>query len=369
LFTKSLEAINNHSVDGKHTIGSSKLPLVSIIVTNYNYGEFLEECLDSCINQDYEFCEVIVVDDASTDDSLKKLERYSDSITILSNDSNKGQLASFFTGLKVANGEFIVFVDSDDFLDHDAISAHLYIHLFQKPPVGFTCLRNRQVSKNSYLLNDFHMDFYNNNQEIAYISPRVIHTPTWSWSTTSAMMFRADLLRLIATENTDDFRVCADYYIVHFANLLGGSLLFDRAKVNYRRHGGNSFSKNFLIGGQRPTGHEKYHNHPGHATLQKAILSKLIFERERFEPYFSNLEIYAETILFVAPLNLVLSNYQLDNSLKNALVAKEKRVKNILKEQLGIKKWAIKWFQFHDKFLKIKSVKESIQKCYGVRLK
>jgi glycosyltransferase involved in cell wall biosynthesis len=319
LYIKSLEAINKHSISGIHGIGNAKLPLVSIIITNFNYAEYLKECIESCINQDYEFCEIILIDDCSKDNSKEIYNRFRDKIKIIEHSENKGQLASFFSGLKFAKGDFVIFVDSDDFLDNDAVSAHLYLHLFQKPPVAFSCLRNRQVSKSSAILNDFHMDFLNNGQEIAYISPRVIHTPSWSWSTTSAMCFRTDLLRLIETDNTEDFRVCADYYIVHFANLLGGSLLFDRAKVNYRRHGENSFSKNFLIGGHRPTGHDKYHFHPEHKTLQREILKKMILEREKFEPYFPNIERYAEALLYIAPFEFIMSNFSVDRELELTL--------------------------------------------------
>jgi len=369
LFTKSLEAINRHSVDGAHHIGLAKLPLVSIVITNYNYAAFLDECIGSCLAQDYEFCEVILVDDRSSDNSKEIYSKYDGKIKIVEQPTNKGQLAAFFAGLGVANGDFTVFVDADDFLDTDAVSAHLYLHLFQKPPVGFTCFRNRQVSQSSATISDFHMDFQNNSQEVAYIAPRVIHTPTWSWSTTSAMCFRTDLLRLIATDNTEEFRVCADYYVVHFANLLGGSMLFDRAKANYRRHGKNNFSKNFVIGGHRPTGHDKYHAHPSQEALQKELLGKLINERERFEPYFPSLDRYAQSILFVAPLSFVSSNFVLDTELKNALTKKVADIEKQKKEQISIKKWAIRWFGLQDKYLKIKAFKNNLQNMYGVREK
>lgn len=367
MFTSSLEAIKRHSNAELCDIGSAKLPLVSIIITNYNYADFLEECINSCLSQDYEFCEVLVVDDCSTDGSRQIYERFGNKIKIVEQSQNRGQLAAFFAGLESASGEFTVFVDADDFLDNDAISSHMYLHLFKKPPVGFTCLRNRQVSESSAVISDFHMDFQNNAKEIAYVAPRVIHTPTWSWSTTSAMCFRTDLLRLIATDKTEEFRVCADYYVVHFSNLLGGSLLFDRAKVNYRRHGKNNFSKNFVIGGHRPTGSDKYHAHPSQKALQMEILSKLIAERERFEPYYPNIDRYAEAILFVAPFTFVSENFRLDDDLKNAMHRRISFVEKEKKEQIAVKKWAIRWFGIQNKYLKIKAIRDNLQTIYGIR--
>jgi len=359
LSINSLEAINCHSLSGQKHIGAAKLPHVSIIITNYNYAEFLGECIESCLAQDYEFCEVLLVDDCSKDSSKDVYSKYAQKIKIVEHSSNKGQLAAFFTGLEAASGEFIVFVDADDFLDADAVSAHLYLHLFELPQVGFTCLRNRQVSAGSATISDFHTDFANNSKEIAYIAPRVIHTPTWSWSTTSAMMFRADLLRLLITDKTDDFRVCADYYLIHFANLLGGSLLFDRAKANYRRHGKNNFSKNFVIGGEkRPTGHDKYHAHPAQISLQKAILDKLVLDRASFEPYFGSISRYAETILYVAEKEFVLSNYTVEDDLKKAIISAWCDVKAQKRRLIWSKKialWLAKWQIFFKTIGEIRS--------------
>lgn len=359
--TKGLEAIQKHSA-APLSIGISALPLVSIIVTNYNYALYLKECVDSCLVQDYPHIEVIVVDDCSTDNSREIIADYGDGIKPVLREQNGGQLAGFFSGLAEAKGEFTVFVDADDFLDSDCISTHLYAHLFQKPPVGFTCLRNRQVSIGSAIINDYHMDFQNNGKELAYIAPRVIHTPTWSWSTTSAMMFRTDLLRLIETEKTEDFRVCADYYIVHFANLLGGSLLFDRCKVNYRRHGNNNFSKNFIIGGHRPTGHDKYHAHPSQSALQKGILDKLIKERERFEPYFPSLRRYAETIAYVAPIEEILERYtlDLDDDLRSTLKSLRFEIWKQKQKQMRSKKWAIARVNWSCFWKQSNAIKENI---------
>ncbi|MFP4486906.1 MAG: glycosyltransferase family 2 protein [Campylobacterales bacterium] len=361
--TSWLKPIQNQS-NTTLSAGSAKPPLVSIIITNYNYAPFLKECIDSCLAQDYTNFEVVVVDDFSDDNSREIIDSYSDKIKKVFREENKGQLASFFSGLDEALGEFVVFVDADDFLDSDCISTHLFVHLFQKPPVGFTCLRNRQVSENSAIINDYHMDFANNGKEFAYIAPRVIHTPTWSWSTTSAMMFRSDLLKLLKTDMTDEFRVCADYYIVHFANLLGGSMLYDRCRVNYRRHGKNNFSKNFIIGGHRPTGHSDYHAHPTQGALQKAILDKLILKRADFEPYFPSLRRYAEAIAFVTPIDFILSSYKLEDDLKAMLKSLKFEIWKTKQKQIKTKKWAISWAAWRCFWQGVREIRDNILKNF-----
>ena len=99
--------------------------LVSIIVAVYNAEQDLYRCLDSLINQTYKNIEVICVDDASTDNSLKILNEYaakSSIITVISHDSNKHAGGSYNTGIKAAKGEYICIVDNDDWLDKDAIN-------------------------------------------------------------------------------------------------------------------------------------------------------------------------------------------------------------------------------------------------------
>ena len=93
---------------------------VSIIVTNYNYGVFLERCIRSCLNQhmpgDRQF-EVIVVDDASTDISHELLKIYEDRVRVLLLTENKGIGYTSNYGIKNANGRFVVRVDADDYIN------------------------------------------------------------------------------------------------------------------------------------------------------------------------------------------------------------------------------------------------------------
>jgi glycosyltransferase involved in cell wall biosynthesis len=92
---------------------------VSIIVTNYNYGAYIERCIRSCKNQVFEGkYEIIVVDDCSTDHSLKILELFKNDpqVNVILNKKNIGVAGSANIGIKNAKGQFVVRVDSDDYI-------------------------------------------------------------------------------------------------------------------------------------------------------------------------------------------------------------------------------------------------------------
>lgn len=98
-----------------------KNTLVSIIVPVYNVEKYLERCLDSLISQTLKEIEVICINDGSTDSSGQILSRYAqkDNRIRVINQENAGLSAARNTGLNVAKGEFIGFVDSDDWIDKD----------------------------------------------------------------------------------------------------------------------------------------------------------------------------------------------------------------------------------------------------------
>lgn len=93
------------------------MPNISVIVPVYNVEKYLERCLKSLLNQTFKDIEIICVNDGSTDNSLQILEKFN-GIKII-NQQNSGLSVARNTGLKSATGEFVAFVDSDDFIDPD----------------------------------------------------------------------------------------------------------------------------------------------------------------------------------------------------------------------------------------------------------
>ena len=96
-------------------------PLISIIIPVYNSGRYLNRCLDSVCRQSYQHLEAIIIDDGSTDDSRLICEQYAKAdlrIRVLY-QNNSGVSASRNKGLELARGEYITFLDSDDWIEAD----------------------------------------------------------------------------------------------------------------------------------------------------------------------------------------------------------------------------------------------------------
>lgn len=98
--------------------------MISVIVPVYNASQFLDQCISSILNQSYSDIELILVDDYSRDGSLEICHKYAAKdgrVKVLSNFENKGQVYSYVKGIKEAKGDFISFVDSDDWISLNMI--------------------------------------------------------------------------------------------------------------------------------------------------------------------------------------------------------------------------------------------------------
>lgn len=98
--------------------------LISIIIPVFNTAQYLSKCLDSIFEQDYQDIEVIAINDGSTDNSLALLKKYSqvEARLRIFNKDNAGVVAARNLGLSEAFGEYIMFVDSDDYLLPNSLS-------------------------------------------------------------------------------------------------------------------------------------------------------------------------------------------------------------------------------------------------------
>ena len=98
-----------------------KTPLISVIIPVYNVAQYLPRCLDSICNQTYQNLEIILIDDGSTDSSLEICQQYAqkDPRIRVFHQENSGVCAARNRGLDCAKGDFVCFVDSDDWLDEN----------------------------------------------------------------------------------------------------------------------------------------------------------------------------------------------------------------------------------------------------------
>jgi glycosyltransferase involved in cell wall biosynthesis len=103
----------------------NKQPLISIIIPCFNREKYISDAIDSCLKQTYKNIEIIVVDDGSTDNSVEIIKsKYYDKLKLIV-QVNQGSASARNAGLFSAKGEFIIFLDSDDWLSDDLVEAHV----------------------------------------------------------------------------------------------------------------------------------------------------------------------------------------------------------------------------------------------------
>jgi len=120
---------------------------VSIIIPIYNTEKYLEECLESVINQTYQNLEIILINDGSKDNSLKICKEFQkkDNRIILIDKENSGVSNTRNVGIYASTGDYITFVDSDDIVEKDAIETMVW----------YITNYNTDVVRTNFALNDF----------------------------------------------------------------------------------------------------------------------------------------------------------------------------------------------------------------------
>lgn len=100
---------------------SAATPLVSVIVPAFNSARYIQEAVDSALEQDYPAIEVIVIDDGSTDETVGIVERYGNKVRLL-RQKNQGSAAARNHGIRNASGKYVAFLDADDVWSPQKIS-------------------------------------------------------------------------------------------------------------------------------------------------------------------------------------------------------------------------------------------------------
>lgn len=129
----------------------NNLPLVSIIIPCYNREKYISQAIDSVLNQTYQPIEVIVVDDGSQDNSINVVKKYGNRISLIE-QANRGVSAARNTGFKAAQGSYIIFLDSDDWLSNNIVESH--IQTLNKWPEVDICCTDSVSAKNENTLSN-----------------------------------------------------------------------------------------------------------------------------------------------------------------------------------------------------------------------
>ncbi len=214
-----------------------KQPQVSVVVNNFNYARFLPRCIDSALSQSYPRTEVVVVDDASSDDSRAIIGGYGGKIAPVFQERNGGQGATINAGFRASHGDIVVFLDADDYLYPDATET-------------IASAWNPEVSKVQYRLDLVDVDgrwidLYPPPEvsfESGDVVPRLLSAGRYETNVTSGNAFSRAALKRILPMPEGDFRLAADGYLVTLVPLFGPVVSIERPLGAYRQHGQNAWS-------------------------------------------------------------------------------------------------------------------------------
>lgn len=246
----------------------AKEPLISIIITYYNLGKFIQDCINSIKNQQYQNWEIIIVNDGSDEKNSSILSNFNDEkIKIIQLEENRGQLLAFDEGLKEAQGEFICMIDADDILLPNYLKTLLFAHLNYDYAL-ISCAGGEINEKNeitSYKTSTGKLNYYEIENLFKITDDfkiKRVNAPfgLWSWNPSSSAMFRKSALDILKYYPSKEYwKTGADKVIFSLLHLIGGSATITSVNYLYRHHGANN-SQTTLTTGDKKYLNENYIN-------------------------------------------------------------------------------------------------------------
>ena len=204
---------------------------VSVIIPNYNYAQYVDQAIDSVLNQTHSNIEIIVVNNGSTDNSLEILKGYGNRIYLVDQE-NLGQSGARKSGLAKATGDFIAFLDADDIWEPTKIEKQM---LLFSPKTELIYCGIARFSENNRMLISTHMPRFKGSCASAFFNHPGVSIVLSGEST--AIFTRALLVKvggfdpnLNSAAGWDFFRRCSKFTEFNFA---------PEALTKYRIHGSN----------------------------------------------------------------------------------------------------------------------------------
>lgn len=202
------------------------MPKVSVILPVYNVAPYIEKCIESLLSQTLKDIEFIFIDDCSPDNSIEIIQKYKDPrIKIIRHETNKYTAEARNTGINNATGEYISFVDPDDYIDKD--------FLFKLYTLAKS--NNADIAKGIYI-NIPSNKVFNNNEAIK-TNKYNFHFAMWT------AIYKKELI----TKNNIRFSIdtiCGQFPMVHFANKI---VTCDDAIYYYVKHQNSCVNCTFSV--------------------------------------------------------------------------------------------------------------------------
>lgn len=217
------------------------LPMVSIVINNYNYGRFLRDAIESALGQTYPLTEVIVVDDGSLDNSREVIEEYVARGKVRAvYKENGGQASAFNAGFEASRGDLIIFLDADDVLLPNAVEE---VVKAWRPGIVKVQWRLGLVDGSLKPLGGQTYPERGIPMPSGWVYPKLLRWRFYPSPPTSGNAFARSFLQTILPMPLVPWRISADFYLLTAAGLSGPILSVDRVLGYYRIHGENSWAR------------------------------------------------------------------------------------------------------------------------------
>lgn len=219
--------------------------LITVVVPIYDVEKYIKQCLDSLVNQTYKNLEIICIDDCGTDNSMNIVEEYADKdsrIKILKQIENRGQGEARNLGIDNASGEYIYFIDSDDFIEKNYIKE--FVDIIEMENVDFVCNINilkyygENDSKNKQLKNknQFTLD-----KKLEWNDKLLKVLPISAW----CKLYKTDLLKTNKIYFANNKLKFEDFYFWYILkNQLKSVYIFYGSTYFYRQRNDSTMSVN-----------------------------------------------------------------------------------------------------------------------------
>ncbi len=215
--------------------------MLSIVINNYNYAAFVGDAIDSALSQTYSDREVIVVDDGSSDGSVDVIRSYGKSVKAVFKD-NGGQASAFNAGFAECKGDWILFLDADDFLHESAVA--VLIEAVEEQATHPIAVQHRLV-----MVDASGVPLVPEQRNPGRLTERnhlheILANGSYRASPTSGNLFHRDFLSQVLPMPEAGWRICADLYLQVALPFYGEILPLNECRIGfYRIHEDNHFAR------------------------------------------------------------------------------------------------------------------------------
>ncbi len=214
--------------------------LVSILINNYNYDNYLALAINSAVNQSYSNTEIIVVDDGSTDNSRQIINSYQGHLVPIFKQ-NGGQASALNAGFSASRGDIICLLDADDLWLPSKVAQ--VVQKFQDHPQAAVVYH--KVQNIDQISSPWGTPWPPYKAIVGDISQLMLKTGGWwPFPPSTALSFSRKFLTKVMNIPELEYRLCADAYLADLAPFFGEVIGIDQVLSQFRIHSSNNWSNN-----------------------------------------------------------------------------------------------------------------------------